>query len=208
MKFVDHQIAQPGQQARNDRSPVDEGGFQGFGGDQQHPRRLVHHLPLRRRRHVAMPAVHGHANPLTEVFEAPVLVVDQRLQRRDVQHLHADSHRIHSSLVSCANTRSDRSVPLADARQVRQDRQEGGLGLSGGGRRDDDHIAVAVEYGDGGAFLSVVQRGPALVVDPALYTRIQPGECRGFCRFRDGSGRGCHQRHPPSEAMARSPGRS
>ena len=209
MKFVDYDVAQPGQQARNDRTPVDEDGLQGLGGHHQHPGRCRHHLPLRSRRHVAMPAVYGHVNPSAEVFEALVLVVDQRLQRRDVQDLHADFGsagrcRSHPSLVPCANARSVRSVPLHGVRQVRQDRQEGGFGLSGGRRRRDEHIAIAVEYGVRGAFLGVVQRGPALVVDPALYPGMQPGESRGFGRFRDGSGRGCHQRPPPPEAMARS----
>ena len=96
---------------------------------------------------VAVPAVHGDVDVVAQQLEPAVLVVDQRFERADVEHLDAASRR----------------APASRSRgEHRTDREERGLGLPAcGGRRDDDVLAAAEHRVDCRG-LDRAQRRPAL----------------------------------------------
>ena len=124
-----------------------------------------------------MPAVHRDVRSFAELLEALILVVDQRFQRRQVQHLHPDRRR---GLRFCPRVVSGPRIPFGGCGCVggrgerRQDRQERRLGLPGGGCCGDDDVSVAIEDRADRTFLGVVQRCPPLVVYPTLHSRMQP----------------------------------
>ena len=107
-----------------------------------------------------MPTMHGDARSFAKFFEALVLVVDQRFQRRQVQHLHAATYLY---LGLCPRVVSFPRVPPGGCDRFntgyerREDWQECCLSLPGGGCRCDDDVAGAIEDWADGAFLGVVQ---------------------------------------------------
>ena len=147
MDLVDHDEPQVAEQRRDLRVLVDHHGFQRFRGDLQDARRLAQEFPFPRLRHIAVPAVHVDAFLLAQLVQTSELVVDQGLQRRDIQHTDA----LRRLLV-----------------QQRQDREESGLGLPRRGRGGEQHVRIRVENGVARRVLHAAQALPAGTVDIIL----------------------------------------
>ena len=96
---------------------------------------------------VPVPAGDGDALFLAQLVQTPELVVDQRLERRDVQH----AHRLRRVFV-----------------QQRQDREKGRLRLAGGGGGRQQHVLLCVEDGVSRGVLYRPQALPAGAVDVVL----------------------------------------
>ena len=91
---------------------IDEQGFERFGRDQQHSAGTIEKPTFLFGGDVAVPPMDGNLRIFAQLFESAELIVDQGLERPDVQ---------------CAN-RTERAVTDA-----RQDWQESSLCFSGGG---------------------------------------------------------------------------
>ena len=150
MDLVDDDKAQIAEKRRDLHVLVDEQGLQRFRRDLQDARRLLQQPALVGLRDIAVPARHRDALLLAELIQAAELIVDQRLERRDVQH----AHRPRRILV-----------------QQRQDRKKRGFGLSRSGRGRQQHIFVRTENGVARRVLNAAQALPARTVDIILYKR-------------------------------------
>jgi hypothetical protein len=152
VQLVDHDEGELAEQRLDPRAVDDEEGFERLGGDDEDPARLLQHPALAGCRHVAVPAVDRNLQFGAEQLQALELIVDQGLERADVERLHTAARMIH---------------------ERREDGKERGLGLAGGGGGGEDHVAVPVQYGGDGVLLDVAQLRPALLPEPALDLRVQ-----------------------------------
>ena len=89
MDLVDHDEAKIVEQGRDLHVLVDHQRFQRLRRDLQDPGRMFHDLPLPGLRDIAVPAVNGDPLFFAQLVQAPELVVDQRLERRDIEHADA-----------------------------------------------------------------------------------------------------------------------
>ena len=121
----------------NFKSPPDAGG-------------LFQQLSLLRLRHVAVPAVDGDPGFLTQFVQPAELVVDQRLERRDIEHTDA----LRRILVKQGKDREERRFRLA-----------------GGGGSRQQHVAVRAEDRFTGGILNAAKVLPAGAVDKILHKR-------------------------------------
>lgn len=105
---------------------------------------------------VTMPPVDRDLKSVAQQFESIELVVDQRFKGTDIERPHAAS-----GIADHAGT----------------DRKSGGLGLSSGGGRRDDHVPVTREDWIDGPLLDVAQFRPPLVPYPSLDAWVKTAEC-------------------------------
>ena len=103
-----------------------------------------------------MPFGHGDIGVQKQLLQAFELVVDQRLQRRNVENAHGR-----------------RGLII----QLRQHRQEGGLRLARGRAGGEQQVIVAVEDHLAGCHLTAPQLLPFILVDEILYERRKPFKC-------------------------------
>ncbi len=89
---------------------------------------------------------------LAETCQPGVLVVDQRLERADVERLHTDP----------------RCPGIGVAGERGADRQPGGLGLATGRRGTDDDVILALQDWPDRPGLRCAQLLPLLIPDPRL----------------------------------------
>jgi hypothetical protein len=112
-----------------------------------------------------VPTAYRQVQRLAEFNDPVVLVVDQCLERADVERLEA---RAGAGLVVVGEDGADR--------------QHGRLGLATGGGRRDDHVPGTVDDQLGGALLDVTQPVPTMRIDPTLDVRVvqlvRPRPCR------------------------------
>ena len=126
---------------------VEQQRFQRLWGDLQHARGMLEELLLLGLGHIAVPAPDRDVALGAEVVQAQELVVDERLEGRDVERSH----------------RGGRALP-----KLRQDGKEGRLGLArcgGGGEQD---VVIRVEDGVGSRHLHGAQVLPIVLVDEVL----------------------------------------
>jgi hypothetical protein len=152
VQFVDDDIAQRAERRRQRRAARDEHRFERFGRDQQHACGLLQKALLAARRYIAMPAGDGNLQCFAQIVEPRALIVDQRLQRTDVQH---------------------RPAARLVAQQVRKNGEKSGFRLARRRRRRDDHVAVGVDQRGHRAFLRIAQLGPAFAPDPAANALVE-----------------------------------
>lgn len=120
-----------------------------FGRGQDDVGRVLQRTLLARLRHIAMPELHPSANESCVVFETLGKVVEQRLDRADVQHAHAAP------------------VLAKHARQHRDDRR---LGLATCSRRQQQAMEPLLDRADG-LDLRRSQRRPAQRIDDVVLQR-------------------------------------
>jgi len=104
-----------------------------------------------------MPADHVDLHPLAEEVETPELIVDQCLEGTDVEN---------------------RETRLAAFGHCRENRQECGLSLAGGGGRGDQDVTVRLQDDPDGSILHIPQFLPVLFPYPALHRRMEEIETR------------------------------
>ena len=97
-----------------------------------------------------MPVPDGDARLLAEVVQAEELVVDERLERTDIER--------------------------ADARgrvfvQERENGEEGGLGLTLGSGCREQHVLIGIEDGVGRRHLDAAEALPIVFIDEVLHER-------------------------------------
>ena len=148
--LVDDDKAQVAEEGRDLHVLVDEQGFQRLGRDLQNAGWLFEQLPLLRLIGVPVPTGDGDALLLAQLVQAPKLVVDERLERGDVQH----PHGLGGGFV-----------------QQRQNRKKRSLGFARGGGGGEQHVFVRVENGVSRGVLHRPQALPAGAVDVILNKR-------------------------------------
>ena len=89
MDLVDHDEAKIVEQGRDLHVLIDHQRFQRLRRNLQDPGRVLHDLPLSGLRDVAVPAVNRDPLFFAQLVQTPELVVDQRLERRDIEHADA-----------------------------------------------------------------------------------------------------------------------
>ena len=176
VQFVDHHGTGGREQGGDFQPAQHEQCLKRFRRDQQDAARGAARPRLDPGGNVAVPGMHRNSGSGTEVFQPFELIVDQRLERPDIDQIKAPCPR--------------RAHHLRDQRQKRR------LGLAACRRRRDDQIGVAVQHCGYRAFLNGAQRRPALVPDPAADRVCQPLKP---CTVRAGSWQG----HPPPRRLVR-----
>ncbi|MBA7479806.1 hypothetical protein ES707_15244 [subsurface metagenome] len=99
-----------------------------------------------------MPLDDGDIHLLAKLVEALELIVDERLQRADIQ---------------------DGETRITAVRNLREDWQKCRFRLASGGGRCDHDIAIATNNGKNGAGLNLTKLIPALVAYPAADGRME-----------------------------------
>ena len=170
MQFVDDHAVGRREETRRLEAAPREDRFQGFRRDEQDAPRIAGRPRLQAARHVPVPAMHGNLERLAQALEPPELIVDESLQRADVEQLEA--------------------APAAGTlREAGQQRHKGRFGLAGGRRRRDDHVGVAAQEKRDRLFLDIPEFVPAAAPDPFLDRPCQQFVARGSrpgldCPFR------------------------
>ena len=147
MDLIDHDEAQVAEQGGYLHVLVDHQRFQRLGRDLQDAPGLFQQAALLRLRDVAVPARHGNARLLAQLGEPAELVVDQRLERRDIQH-------------------ADR--PRRVLIQQAEDRKERRFGFAGGGGRRQQDVVFGVKDRVARRVLDRAHALPARAVDKIL----------------------------------------
>ena len=152
MHLVDYDEVRRTQQALRVRRPTSEHRLDRFRRDQCNAIRPCQRLLLFRLGRVAMPFNDRDLHALAQLFQTAKLVVDECLERADVE------------------SREARLLAVGNRRHYRQ---ECCFGLSGGRRRRDQDIAVSFENRDDRSRLNLAQFVPTLIADPTLNLRMQ-----------------------------------
>ena len=124
--------------------------FKGFRGDLQNPRRFTEQLPFLALRRITMPSRYGDSRFLAKLVQPPELIIDERLERSDVQH----SHRSSRLFI-----------------QETQDWKKRRFGFAGGGGCRQQHIVIGIEKSITRRILHRAKRLPAGAVNIILYKR-------------------------------------
>ena len=148
--LVDHYEAQVAEKGGHFHVPTDEHRLEGLRRDLQDASRVLDKSALGGARCVPMPACHGDVRIPAQFGEAFALVVDERLQRREVEHSHA------------------RGRILVEQRE---DREERGFGLPGCCRGGEQDVLIGVEDRIGCGVLHAAQLSPAGAVNVVLDER-------------------------------------
>ena len=111
MYFINDDEAQIAEKSRNDRMFPEQQCLERLGSDLENARRMLNELTFSRLRNVPVPCPDGDAAFGAEIRQTLELIVDQRLERRDIK-------------------RADRSRRLF--RKERQDRKKGGFRFARG----------------------------------------------------------------------------
>ena len=146
--LVDDHEAQIPEQAGQLAVPADQHGLQGFRRDLQDAGGLLHQLPLVGIGDVPVPVPDGDPGLVQQVVEPQELVVDQSLERGDVE----------------AAYRRGRVF-----RKQGEDREKGGLRLAGGRGRSQQNVVVGAEDRFARRGLNAAQRLPLIAVNKILY---------------------------------------
>lgn len=146
MEFVYDDRLQRGEQEAYLLAPADEERLQRSRRDQHDPARILTRPRLGIGRHVAVPFVKRYIAGLTQWLEPTVLVVDQRLERADIEDAEAIP-----------------PIAVEDAGEQGQDRR---FRLSRGGPGRHDDVAARQNGGDR-LLLHVPEPLPFLRPDPA-----------------------------------------
>ena len=155
--LVHHDRPHPGEQRPVLDLEADQHGFQRLRRGQQHVRRVAQQPLPRRRAHVAVPDRGPAAQPAGVACQPGQQVVQQRLQRADVDDRQAGpSLRVHGG----------------------QQREHRGLGLAARRGRQQQRVGP-VEDRPGRLLLQRAQRRPAQRVDDVVHhDRVQAGPAR------------------------------
>ena len=150
MHLVDDHPAKVAEESHEVARTVEHQSFERLGRDLQYPARLLEERFLLSCRHVTMPCGDRNIGLDAEIAESQELVVDQCLERADVEH--------------------------ADGRgrvlmQLREDRQERRLGLAARRTRRQQQVLVRVECRSRRAHLHVAHLVPAVLPDELLDER-------------------------------------
>ena len=175
--LVHHDRPQPGEQRPVLDLEADQHGFQRLRRGQQHVRRIAQQPLPRRRAHVAVPDRGPAAQPAGVGLQPGQQVVQQRLQRADVDDRQAGpAPRVHGG----------------------QQREHRGLGLAARRGREQQRVG-AVQDRPGRLLLQRAQRRPAQRVDDVMHhDRVQPVQPGAHRRpLTAGQGR-CRRRGPPA----------
>ena len=144
MDLVDDHVAEIAEEPRHVVGTVHEHGLQRFGGDLQDARGLLQELLFVGLRHVPVPSRHADARQIQKLLHAAELVVNEGLQRADVQR--ADAH--------------GRVLP-----QVGEDGEKGRLGLTAGGGGGEQEVVAREEQRPRRRHLHAPQGFPAVGED-------------------------------------------
>ena len=150
VNLVYHDVAQVAEELGDGGMAAHEQRLERLRRDLQDAGRTLHELGLVRGRDVSVPVPHVDAGLLAEVREAVELVVDEGLGGAYVERPH----------------RGGRPLP-----ELREDGEEGGLGLTGGGGGAQQDVVVRVEDGLAGRHLDAAQALPLVRVDEVLHER-------------------------------------
>ena len=155
MNLINHDESQIAEQGRNLHMFIDHQRLQRFGCDLQNTRGLLQKPSLPRLCRVSVPS--GDSNPgfFTQFIQPPELIVDQCLQRSDVQNAYA---------------------PGWFLIQKRQDGKESRFGFTRGSRRSQKNILVRAEDCFSRRVLNAPKRLPAGAVNIILYKWCIPFE--------------------------------
>ena len=116
MDLIDHNKPEVSEKIRNLPVLSQKQSFQGFRRNLQNAGRMFQKLLFMGRRHVAVPVPDGNAGLLTEIIQTSELVVDQRLQRRDID----TADRSRGILIKQSQDRKKGGFRLAGSRGSRQ----------------------------------------------------------------------------------------
>ena len=163
VQFVDHHASDAGEETRDLAPASHEHRFERLRRDQEHAPGIADRTGLGGSGHVTVPLVNWDLECLAKLVQPPELVVDQRLERTDVDELETRAAGIASH----------------DPREQRHERR---LGLARRGRSGDHEIPVALQQQRDRALLNVAKLGPAALPDPLLH---RPGEQPEFRRLAD-----------------------
>ena len=150
--FVDNHKTQIAKEPRHRSVFVHEQCLERFGRDLENAARFFKELALVRGGNVAMPVPDGDVRLLAQVVKAQELVVDERLERADVERAHAG-----------------RRVLVKEG----EDGEERRLGFARGGRGREKDVLVGVKDRLGGSNLNGAQVLPRMVVDKVLHKRCK-----------------------------------
>ena len=125
-------------------------GLERFGGDLQDARGLLQQAVLMGGRHVPVPVPDGNARLVAQVVQAVELVVDEGLERADVE---------------CAD--AGRGI----LPELREDGEEGRLGLARGRLCGQKDVLIRIEDGVRRGYLDGAQALPIMAVDEVLDER-------------------------------------
>ena len=150
MDLIHHDETQVPEQGRNLHMLVDHERLQRFRRDLQDPGGLSQELSLLRLRHVPVPAPDRNPRLLAQIVQSPELVVDQGLERCDIEHPHA----LRRLLI-----------------EQGQNREKSRLRLARRGRRRQKDIVVRAENGFSRRVLHAAQRLPPRAENIVLYKR-------------------------------------
>src|SRR4051812_14588413 len=89
VELVDDDEAQPCEEPREVRSTANEKRFEGLGRDEDHAARRLARRLLPMSAKVAVPANDGNVERLEQRLEAPELIVDEGLERTDIEGMKA-----------------------------------------------------------------------------------------------------------------------
>jgi hypothetical protein len=156
VEFVDHDERGCRQQPRGVGRPAGEHGFDRLGRDQGNALRPGQGPLLIGLRRIPVPFHNGNAHVVAQFVQTLKLVVDQRLQRADVE---------------------DGKARFFALRHLGEDGQESSFRLSGRGRRRDQDVPIAVQHGIHGASLNFPQFVPTLISDPTTDRRMKLVVC-------------------------------
>ena len=187
VQLVDHHGIESAEQPRRLGPAPDQGRLQGFRGDQQDAGRGLARLALVGLGDIAVPAENRNVQRLAQPVEPAELIVDQGLERADIEQPEAAARLV------------------GDARDQRQKRR---LGLAAGSGGGNDDVAPAGQDRPDRRLLHRPEIAPALLPDPAPDTRMQA--VVGEAVVRDGSWQARHRPHLPRvlrlRPRSRSPG--
>ena len=144
MNLIDDNEAQIPEQPHDIVGSVDQHRFKRLGRDLQNAARTVEQLLFVRGGNVAVPMGHAHAALVEQLLHAVELIVDQALERGNIQH----PHRCGRVLV-----------------QLGKDREERRLGLAARGGRGEEQIVVGIKHRFRRRHLHLAQILPSVRID-------------------------------------------
>ena len=162
MEFVDDYRAGSGKQSRDLKPAQDEESLKGLGRDEEDSSRSSARTRLDGLGDVTMPRMDRQLCRGAQFLQTLELVVDQGTKGTHVDQIETTFVRMF--------------------KDMRNEREECGLGLAASGRRRDDDVSIVIENGRDRTFLNVAQALPTFTPDPATDRLREPRERRGLPR--------------------------
>ena len=150
MHLVDNNKPKIAEKLQTGAAFTDQQGFQRLRRNLQNSLRMLQKAVFVRSGRIPVPFANGQSGLLQQIFQSFELIVDQCLQRTDIQN-------------------ADRSGRLPV--QLRQNGQKSGLCFSRGGSRGKQQIVVAVKDNAAGGNLDVAQLRPSAGINIILDIR-------------------------------------